>query len=108
MESVFEPKTATITLAGLSFDWKEAPRRKTRAMMRDMLPITELDQNNPADMLSAIDLILDFFYKWHEGIAAERDTVDEATEAEIAEAFMAVQGIIVGPFVATTPEAASS
>lgn len=106
MESVFEPKTVTITLAGLSFDWTEAPRRKTRAMMRDLLPIGEFDNENPSQMLEAVDAILDFFYKHHPDMAAARAVIDDtATEAEIAEAFREVSQLIVGPFAATVPEA---
>jgi hypothetical protein len=113
MSDVFEKKSVTVTLCGRDYVWEEPVRRVSRAWMRDLVSIKakvpeEVEDDADADslvniekhmvLMEVIDDVLDFFYKHHAGMAADRAVLDNAGEQEISEAFAALAEFVARPF----------
>lgn len=94
----------SIELCGKQYEFKEPVRRVSRAMVKDIIAvqkrygIADWKELDPINGLDACDACLDLLYSWHPGMNADKATLDNATEKEIAAAFIAVVGFIMRPF----------
>lgn len=93
---------AIITLAGQEYVWEEMGRRQSRAILQEMIPIAVLaneGMTDPSRALKAIDETLDFFYRHHNKMRADRKFLDDnSSNEEVIDAFRKVQELVDVPF----------
>jgi len=56
----------TVSLAGKSYTWPEMNCRESRAIVRALIPIQRMGEDqSPENLLLVADMALDFFYKFN-------------------------------------------
>lgn len=100
--AVIEGGELHLEIGGRKYTWKEPVRRQLRKMLRGLIAIDRMRegkaQDDPELMLDLVDAILDFFYAFHEGMAADAAHLDNCGEEEIANAFRDVAEFLQAPF----------
>ncbi len=107
---VLQGSELTIELGGRQYRWIEPVRRQSRAMVKDLLRLTQKiagKQDDPVTALEAVDDALEFFYKHHTQMRSDKQRLDNCTENEISEAFKQVSEWLLIPFVNTTTKGAA-
>ena len=100
-QEVLARAKCTIEIGGRTYEWTEMGRRQGREALAEMLPL--LQGYNPSlsapEVLTLFNRILDFFYKYHARMNADRKHLDNAaTNDEIGAALLAIRAVIDAPF----------
>lgn len=101
-QEILSRSSVTIEMAGREYVWKERNRRESREMLAAMFPIIHQlmdSETHPEKALTAYNQILDFLYRWHPAMSADRKLLDDATTEEITKAFGQVKDLLEAPFV---------
>ncbi len=100
-QEILDKAKCTVEIGGKSYEWTEMGRRQGREALAEMLPLMagyRPDNEAPA-MLSLLNKTLDFFYKYHARMNADRKHLDNAaTNDEISAALLAIRAVIDAPF----------
>ena len=107
-QEILDKAKCTIEIGGKSYEWTEMGRRQGREALAEMLPLLQgfHPDNDAPSMLTLINKTLDFFYKYHARMNADRKHLDNAaTNDEISAALLAVRAVIDAPFRRDAAEA---
>ncbi|MCL4735379.1 MAG: hypothetical protein KJ050_10635 [Candidatus Omnitrophica bacterium] len=107
-QEILDRAKCVIEIGGRMYEWTEMGRRQGREALAEMLPIMHRyhEEDSPAARLKTLNDTLDFFYKHHARMNSERGHLDNAaTNDEIAEALIAIRGVIDAPFRRDVAEA---
>lgn len=103
--SVFERPSVTVTMRGREYKWTRPSMAVARRWRKELRPVLELMQRfqdtDPGDVsLSTVaeltetadlfDGLLAFFYAHHPEMAKDHDIVDDASDAELINAFTSI------------------
>lgn len=98
---ILDRAKCTIEIGGKTYEWTEMGRRQGREALAELLPLLQgyRPDNDAATMLTLLNQTLDFFYKYHARMRADKAVLDNAaTNDEISTALLAIRAVIDAPF----------